>query len=88
MALSVASVGPERSSQHENRVAVTLTLEFSLKYFADVFQGNATAHRESETTWQTVVYVTDPKLFGECIAWKYEDTKNKWAEHERFLNEI
>ena len=88
VALSVASVGQERSAQHENRVAVTLKLEFSSKYLADVFQGNETARRESDTTWQTVVFVTDPKLFGECIAWKYEDTKRRWADHERFLNEI
>jgi hypothetical protein len=88
VALSVASVGQERSAQHDDRVAVTLKLEFSSKYLADIFQGNETARRESDTTWQIAVFVTDPKMFGECIAWKYNDTKSKWAEHERFLNEV
>ena len=88
VALSVASVGQERSAQHDNRVPLTLRLEFSVKYFADIFQGNNTARRENDMAWQTVVYVTDPKLFGECIAWKYEDTTRRWAEHEHFLNEL
>ena len=73
--VSVAGVGQQapNAEQHDNhhRVAVTLKLEFTSKDYADVFQGNETAHRESDTTWHTVVYVTDPKLFGECVAWKY-----------------
>ena len=87
--ISVQSQGGSRSASHGDRVPVTLRLEFRNQAVAAGYVGNDRASkRVSETVWDVTVYVTDPKLFGECVAWKENDTRQKWLKHQQFLESL
>ena len=83
--MTISSTGTDCSADHENRTAVSLNLEFHNEYLASLFQGNGMPKKMDEKNWQITVFVKDPKIFGECVAWKANDTRQKWDAHARFL---
>jgi hypothetical protein len=87
--ISVESRGESRSAAHGNRVPVTLQLEFRNQVAAAGYTGNDRASKRiNDTVWKVMVYVTDPKLFCECVAWKENDTRQRWLEHQQFLESL
>ena len=83
--MTISSTATDRSADHENRTAVSLNLEFHNEYLASLFQGNRMPKKIDERNWQITVFVKDPKIFGECVAWKANDTRQQWDAHARFL---
>jgi hypothetical protein len=87
--ISVQSQGDAPSASHGDRVPVTLRLEFRHQSAAAGYVGNTTtSKRINETVWDVTVYVTDPKLFCDCVAWKENDTRQKWLDHQQFLDSL
>jgi hypothetical protein len=37
-------------------------------------------------SWESFVHVTNPKLFKECLQWKYDHTKKLWTEEQELLD--
>jgi len=87
VALSVRSTSEHRSAAHANRFSVTLGLEFFEKVDADSFQPRKGAKRIDDKTWETVVVVSDTKVFKECVEWNGNDTREKWQQHWEFLEQ-
>jgi hypothetical protein len=87
--ISVLSQGNARSTDHEERVLMTLQLEFFRPAAAAAYIGNkSTSKRINETVWNVDVYVDDPKLFTDCVSWKEKDTRQRWQEHEQLVDAI
>ena len=84
---TISSTTTDRSADHENRTAVFLNLEFHNEYLASLFRGNRMPKKIDEKNWSLLitVFVEDPKIFGECVAWKANDTRKQWDAHARFL---
>jgi hypothetical protein len=87
LALSVRSTSEHRSAAHDNRYSVALGLEFFDKIDADSFQPRVGAKKIDSKTWETVVYVSDKKVFQDCVEWKGHDTREKWRRHREFLEQ-
>jgi hypothetical protein len=67
----VLSQGHSRSAAHENRISMTLRLDFYSPAAAAVYvENDGTSTRISNKVWNVVVYVDDPQLFIECVSWK------------------
>jgi hypothetical protein len=87
--ISVLSRGSSPSAAHDDRVSITLRLEFSDEIVAAAYVGNERlSTRINDKIWDVVVYVADPELFTECVTWKENDARQKWEEHQRFLDAI
>jgi hypothetical protein len=87
--ISVQSQGDSRSASNGDRVPVTLRLEFRNQAAAAGYVGKDRASKcVNETVWDVTVYVSDPKLFCECVAWKQNDTRQKWLEHQQILDSL
>jgi hypothetical protein len=85
VAISIKTASNERSAAHDNRYAVTLSLEFFNETSAMAFAATDQAKKVDKTRWETCVYVMDLALFKECVEWKAKDTAGKWQEHKDLL---
>ena len=72
------------------RTKVTLILEFRSSEVAS-FMGQRLkdgSRKLSDTQWETFIFVTDSKVFHECLLWKYADTNRKWNEADNMLDSL
>ena len=89
VAISVKSKVSDRSASHAYRFPMVVLLEFQEETHASIFRGNTGSRRvEGTKNWEVVVFVADAEVFCDCVAWRHADTKQKWAAHQEFLDNV
>jgi len=88
VAISVKNASSHRVASQDDRFRVTLSIEFFYPDLAASFAAVDGARKgEDDRTWETVVYVRDRNLFGECVDWKFRETNKQWQDHRAFLEQ-
>ncbi|KAL3664928.1 hypothetical protein V7S43_010105 [Phytophthora oleae] len=84
MNISIRDISEVRDNGNGNRYKVDLIvraideayaklISMRLKEGFDVLEGGLAK--------RTFVYIQDPKVFRECIEWKWENTDKKWKDY-------
>ncbi len=80
--LSIISIS--ESISVSSRYQVVLAVQaFDLEYAEKIFQrlNNGSQKTEDPLVMDTVVYVTDPTVFQNCLNWKEKNTKKAWETY-------